>query len=310
MNARHTPLFVSLGILALLCSRAGAQVPTDERPTFRSGADVVTIQASVRTARGRPVKDLTPEDFDVRDNGLPRRILSLRSDITSPVSVAILIDTSGSMAVASKMRLARQAFTSVLSQLRPGQDEAGVFTFDATLHERRPFTSDLGRLEGALDDLEPYGSTALYDAAAAAARRLGERSATHKAVIVLTDTTDTSSALSAPEVSAIASSIGVPVYVLATVPVVDQRSIMETAARVPASGAADLRDLAEWTGGMLLFSSSSTETSSVAARLVDELRQQYVISIEATAVRQWRRLDVRVKGASAIVRARSGYFGG
>jgi hypothetical protein len=48
----------------------------------------------------------------------------------------------------------------------------------------------------------------------------------------------------------------------------------------------------------------------VAARLVDELRQQYVISIEATAVRQWRRLDVRVKGASAIVRARSGYFGG
>jgi hypothetical protein len=48
----------------------------------------------------------------------------------------------------------------------------------------------------------------------------------------------------------------------------------------------------------------------VAANLVTELRQQYVLSIEAASTPEWRRLDVRVKTPSAVVKARSGYFGG
>jgi len=127
---------------------------------------------------------------------------------------------------------------------------------------------------------------------------------------VLTDGTDTSSSLTAPEVSGLASSIGVPVYVIATVPSVDQRSLLETAVRSPLSQAADLRNLAEWTGGMLLFASHATESSIAAGRLIDELRQQYVLAVEAVASRQWRRLDVRVRGTAAVVKARSGYFGG
>ena len=48
-------------------------------------------------------------------------------------------------------------------------------------------------LQGALSDFEPFGTTSLYDATAATARRLAARSATHKAIIVLTDGIDTSS---------------------------------------------------------------------------------------------------------------------
>ena len=294
-----------------LADGSAQTAPEPAQARFRSSADLVTIQASVRSNRGRPVPGLTAADFEVRDNGEVRPILSLRADQRSPVSVAILIDMSGSMAVGAKIAMARQAFESVLGQLQAGQDEVAVFTFDSALHERRPFTTDLAGVTSALDEFEPFGSTSLYDATAATARRLAERSATHKAIIVLTDGADTSSSLTAPEVSGLASSIAVPVYIVATVPSIDQRAMLEAAARPVESDAADLRDLAEWTGGQLIFTGTATETVIAASSLVQELRLQYVLAIEsAGAQRGWRRLDVRVKRGSATVRARSGYFGG
>jgi len=142
------------------------------------------------------------------------------------------------------------------------------------------------------------------------ARRLAARSATHKAVIVLTDGIDTSSTLTASEVSSLAGSIDVPVYVVATVPPIDQRLMMEADDRSTQSGSADLRDLAEWTGGQVVFATTFTETAGAVSSLIGALRLQYVLAIEAASARQWRRLDVRVKAPAAVVRARSGYYGG
>jgi len=304
-----------LAIFALLASarpiaapqQSAAELPTQ---TFRSAVDLVTIQASVRDKRGRPMVGLTTADFEVRDNGQLRPVLSLRSDLQSPISVAILVDMSGSMRLSSKVGMARQAFASILGQLRSGDDEVAVFTFDSSLHERRGFTNDLNAVKDALTDFAPFGSTSLYDATAETARQVAARSGARKAVIVLTDGIDTSSTLTAPQVSGLASSIDVPVFVVATVPSVDQRTLMETTERVPRPEAVDLRDLAEWTGGQLVFASSFTETVVVASSLVEQLRQQYVLAIEAASAREWRRLDVRVKHPAANVKARSGYFGG
>ena len=293
-----------------IATPAAQQPGGDPVPRFKSSADVVTIQAAVRNGKGRPVPGLTAADFEIRDNGQLRPVLSLRSDAGSPVSLAILVDLSGSMAISPKLAMARQALDTVISQLRPGDDEVAVFTFDSSLHESQPFTTNPSGLAGTLENVKPYGTTSLYDATAAAARRLSERSASHKAIVVLTDGIDTSSKYTAPEVSGLASSIAVPVYVMATVPSIDQRAMMEAAERSDQSKAADLRDLAEWTGGQLVFASNLTETTTAAVGLVSELRQQYVIAIEAVAAREWRRLDVRVKRPSAVVRARTGYYGG
>jgi len=214
------------------------------------------------------------------------------------------------MSTGPKIKMARQAYDSVLSQLHQGQDEVALFTFDASLHERLDFTRDLVALKGALSEFDAFGTTSLYDATAAAARRLAARSATNKAIIVLTDGIDTSSEMTAPEVSALASSIDVPLFVVATVPSMDQRIMLETSQRATPSDAADLRDLAEWTGGQLVFATTFAETVVTAASLINELRQQYVLAIEAANGREWRRLDVRVKRPSTSVKARSGYFAG
>src|SRR4249919_2270515 len=131
MRAKHQRLFVAMaviGSLAVIAPRA-QEAPDQPAQTFRSAVDVVTIQASVRDARGRAVSGLTSGDFEVRDNGQVRPILSLRSDRQSPLSVAILVDMSGSMRMGAKIAMARQAYDSILSQLRQGQDEVSLFTF-------------------------------------------------------------------------------------------------------------------------------------------------------------------------------------
>jgi VWFA-related protein len=295
---------------AMLGASPAAQDAAQPQQTFRSAVDVVTIQASVRDGRGRVVSGLVTKDFEVFDNGQLRPILSLRSDRQSPLSVAILVDMSGSMNMTQKIAMTRQAYGSVLSQLRSNHDEVALFTFDASLHERHGFTRDLSALNGALADFTPFGSTSLFDATAAAARQLAARSATHKAIIVLTDGLDTSSTMTAREVSGLASSIDVPVFVVATVPSIDQRVMMEATERATPSNAADLRDLSDWTGGQFVFASTIVETVVAASSLIDELRQQYILAIEAAGSHEWRRLDVRVRRPSTIVKARSGYYGG
>jgi VWFA-related protein len=307
---RFIQVFTVAAVVAtssVMCATAQDAAPA--RQTFRSAADVVTIQASVRDTHGRTVSGLTSNDFEIRDNGKLRPILSLRSDRESPLSLAVIVDMSGSMRIGPKIAMAQQAYESILSQLRNGVDEVAVFTFDASLHERHDFTRDLAELKDALADFQPFGSTSLYDATAESARRLAARSAAHKAVVVLTDGVDTSSAMNAREVSGLASSIDVPVFVVATMPP-DQRLALEGTERSSTDGSADLRDLADWTGGAFVFASTRVETILSASSLIDDLRQQYVLAIEAAPDREWRRLDIRVKRRAANVKARSGYFGG
>jgi Ca-activated chloride channel family protein len=205
--------------------------------------------------------------------------------------------------------MARQAYASVLAQLRHGQDEVALFTFDEALHVRRGFTHDVNSLADALDVFEPFGSTSLYDATAATARQLAERAGANKAIVVLTDGADTSSRMSAGEVSGIAASIDVPVYVVATVPSSEQAMPLQRAS-TRATDTADLRDLASWTGGQFVYASSLGQTVVAAASLIADLRHQYLLGIEAADDPQWRRIDVKVRRPAITVKARAGYFGG
>ena len=294
--------------LALAASSGVGSNAGQDHPTFKSSVELVPISAVVRDGRNRLVNNLTVDDFQVLDNGTRCRIVDFHRDQTSPLTAALLVDVSGSMRIGPKLLFAREVLNQMTVELADGRDEAGLFTFDATLHEQQPFTVHPSAIGSGFDRVEPFGTTSLYDAIAETARLLARRSPQRRALIVFTDGVDTSSALTPSEVSALASSIDVPVYIVVTVPPIDAAPRANRSAE-PLPRQADLRDLAQWTGGDLMFATNPEEAGLKAHQIVVELRHQYLLAVEAAERSEWRRLDVRVRDRHLSVRARSGYFG-
>lgn len=281
-----------------------------EGPTFRSGIDLVTVTAVVRDAKGRVVSDLGRLDFELLDNGRHRPIAGFRPDV-APISLALLFDASGSMQVASKIEEARAAARQILAWLRPDKDEAAIFAFDTSLREVQPFTRQADVLGKSVSSgFAPFGMTSLHDAIAATARQTAARPNAHRAVIVLTDGVDNNSRLTPPEVSGIASSIDVPVYILAIVSPLDHPGMASAVNSERPLPVGDLADLARWTGGELFVTSAPSHASVAAREIVNELRHQYLIAFEPTGHAGWHPLEVRTRRGDLVVRARSGYMAG
>jgi Ca-activated chloride channel family protein len=303
------PFVVGVALLGLTCFQGlSAQDQPPPVAAFKSSVDMVRVAAVVRDQKGRFVRDLKVNDFEILDSGATRRIADFRSDIAG-ISVAVLFDVSGSMQ--GQLPPAREAAAHVLSWLDTTRDEAAVYTFDTHLDERVPFTTGLKALPETLDTVVPFGATSLHDAIAATARRVGEREGRRRAVVVLTDGADNWSKLSPSDVSGLASAIDVPVYIFGIAPSIDNPS--EDASTKSVSGSAfsgPLADLASWTGGHVFVASTPGQRSIAARQIIDELRHQYLIAFESSGRPGWHPLVVRARNKDLTVRARSGYIAG
>jgi len=289
-----------------------AQEAAEKQATFRSGVDLVTVSATVRDSKGRLVKDLTKQDFEVIDRGERRVISEFRSE-RAPLSLAILFDVSGSMDTADRVTAAKFAAHHLIGQLDAGRDEAGLFAFDSRLREVAPFSVDTRALKGALGEVDPFGATSLHDAISAAAERVAARPMARRAVVVLTDGIDTASRLTPAQVSAKAAAIDVPVYIIAVVLPIDDpgsdRATPGSKRQAPAS-IGTIEDLARWTGGALYYSSTSASAYQAARAVIDELRQLYLIAFEPGAAPGWHPIEIRTPQKDFVVRTRGGYVAG
>jgi Ca-activated chloride channel homolog len=289
------------------------QTPPRAPERFRSAVDLVSVTAVVRDRKGRFVSDLSRDDFIVVEGGERRPIVGFNAEADGPVRVAVLFDISGSMRVGTKAVDARQAARHILSSLKDG-DQAALFAFDTQLDQVTNFTKDFRGLEAKLDHVEqPFGQTSLYDAIAETAKVVASTGGGHgrlpqrAAIVVLTDGVDTKSRLTAQEVSAIASSIDIPVYIVAVMSPVDDPRNPDYGTGAMSSG---LTDLARWTGGDLFIAIAPAHTSIAARQIVGEMRHQYMLAFEASARTGWRPLEVRARDKEHVVRARSGYTAG
>jgi len=299
-------LAVVIGIGSAALAAQAPVVPGPPAATFSSGIDLVSVSAVVRDHKGRFVQNLSVRDFEILDKGELRPISDFRVDLAG-VSVGLLIDVSGSME--GTMPDAREAATHLLSWLEP-KDEAAVYTFDTRLDEILPFTSGLKALPLSMATVTPFGATSLHDAIARTAERVGTREGRRRAVVVFTDGHDTWSRLTPSQVSSIASSIDVPVYVFAVVPSIDNPSTQYSTNDGSSALAGPLSDLASWTGGHVFVASTPAARSAAARQIVDELRHQYLIAFESSGTSGWHPLVVRARNKDLTVRARSGYVAG
>ena len=288
MNARGL-LVLSLGAGLCLC---GFVVPAaSQGPTFSSNLEAVRVDALV-TEDGRIIRNLGPADFEVRDNGVLQQV-DLASFEELPLDVVLTLDASDSV-TGERLAHLQAAGRGVLDGLRSG-DRAGLLTFSHVVAVREPLTGDSSPIRAALGALMPGGETSLIDAVRAAMLMSSPIGSTRTLVIVFSDGHDTSSWLAPARVVESARRSDATIYSAAT-----------RGTRRPEF----LRELASVTGGAVFEIESTRDLSATFVRILDEFRQRYVISYSPRGVARdgFHRLQVRVKGRRANVKAREGYF--
>jgi Ca-activated chloride channel family protein len=276
------------------------QAGQTETPIFRSAIERVAVAAVVRDSKGRFVRNLKQSDFELFDSGKNRPLIGVWSEM-SPASVGILMDTSGSMA--TKLQQARETAHLFVSGLQPDFDEAALFSFDTTLTELQPFSKSHKGSLTAFSSARAFGATSLWDAIAYTAKKVAQRQQ-RRALIVITDGVDSASRLKPAEVSAIASSLDVPVYILVIGFLLDEDTGVPPAIRGP------LADLASWSGGDSLPVRDTETAFAATQQILMELQHQYVIAFEPGPAIGWHPLLLRTRKDGLFVRTRSGYMVG
>jgi Ca-activated chloride channel homolog len=277
-----------------------------DQPVFRTGVEVVRLTVTVADRQGRFVRDLSIDDFEVFEDGVPQA-LSLFERGNVPIDLAILIDTSASMA--HRMHTVRAAAHSFVQTLG-ARDRASVIAFSHIVRPVQDWTGDQDLLAAAVQNMGGHGGTSLYTAIYVALRSFeppppGE--VRRQAMIILSDGDDTSSLISFDDVFDAAKRSGVSIYGITV------KSSTETARRRDSrpTGEFVMRMLSRETGARAFTISSFDELSGVYEGIAEEIANQYVLGYVpklTTRERLYRHVQVRIGTRSDVTwRTRNGY---
>ena len=292
-----------VAMLALLIAARAS--PAQERGGegirhFRSGVDVVQVTVTVRDAGGRLVGDLTRPDFHLSENGVPQQITHFDRGRV-PVSLGVALDVSQSM-YGQRMADAQQALRRFLVELLEPSDEAFLVVFNHDPHLESPWTRGPSRAYSRLEEVRPYGATAIYDALGMALPLFAARSHARAALVLISDGSDTASDATPTDVRRQIRRSDAFVYAVG-IDAAERRPIND---RV---NARLLREITRESGGYTEVIHDSLELAAATERIAEELRHQYTLAYTPSSPPdgRYRRIRVHVRGGDYEVRARRGY---
>ena len=285
---------------------AGVVTQQGGRYTLRTEAYEVRLNASVVDGSGRTIEDLPESAFHVYEDGTPQTIVGFRHEDV-PVSLGILIDSSGSM---YDKRASVDAASLDLVRLSNPQDEAFLVDFSSEAYIDQDFTSDIRKLQQGLSYVKSSGGTALYDAVIASADYLAKNSKRAKQVLlIVTDGDDNASSASLEQaIRRVQELDGPAIYCIGLLFGEDtSRSEARHSRQV-------LSELADQTGGAAYFPHSLKDVDGLAREVAQDIRQQYTIEYRSTKPPSqggYRQVHVEAKGKGLRglqVRTRAGYY--
>lgn len=268
---------------------------------FEKNVEEVVLHASVLDKKRRLVSGLSVKDFAVLENGMPQQIKSFVHE-DMPVAIGILIDSSGSM-LSKSVGVKRAALTLV--EASNPKDEVFIADFNDHYHLDQDFTSDVLKMQDALDRIRFHGQTAIYDTIVIAADHLKENRRLDKRVlVVVTDGDDNASSYSLWDaIERVERNDGPMIY---TVGILDEGRTKQ-AERA-------LVELAEATGGTADLPHNSRDVDAICREISHDIRNQYTMTYKPSvpwSESGYRKITVQARAhghKKLTVRTRTGYF--
>jgi Ca-activated chloride channel family protein len=252
----------------------------------------VILWISATDKKGEFITDLDRSEFKIFENDKEQRIIDFYAE-TRAITMAILIDTSGSMR--DKIREVHNAAGAFVDTIRE-IDNALIIDFDDNVFLIQDLTNDHEALKEAITSTEPLGATSLFDAVHAAYRKIGQIDG-RKAVILLSDGEDTSSQFGFKRVLNEAKTNNTIVYTIGVGGGSIDKNVLE--------------EFAQNTGGKAFFVNKAADLAEVYQRIADELGKQYYLTYSTdneTWDGHWIKIRVDSDRPGVKVRARKGYF--
>jgi len=257
----------------------------------------VELPLVVKGPDGRPVTGLGRESFRVFEDGVEVPIQAFGTTAELPLSLGIAVDLSGSMRdVWDEVRMAVDQFSSRL--LRPG-DEVFLLTFSWESRVMVDWTADGSVLGPVLSRVSPEGGTSLYDALVDSLLQFRGRTG-RTALVLLSDGDDTTSRTNWDVTLRFAQTARIPIF-----------PVGYRIGRLAVGIRGRLRELAESTGGELIFVPRSGDLGDAYDRISEQLRAQYLISYRSPSAKppgEFRSVRVEVAGEGLTARTIAGYY--
>ena len=273
----------------------------EHQHALKSNVDLVLVNVTLTDSHDRLVHDLRASDFLLADDKNPQHIRYFSSE-DSPISVAVILDTSGSMA--NKFEQARSAAIEFFRHSNP-QDEFAVVAFAETPRLLADFTGSLNDIESVLQPIQPGGETALWDAVYLGLQEMRRARYGKKAVLVISDGGDNHSRYTQGEIKSVLREADVQVYAIDIFEPYPKR-------REEASGLLALDEVASTTGGRVFLTHDSNELNRAVRQISDELRNQYVLGYLPDKTKRdgkWHKIKVEMtKPRKLRIYAKKGYY--
>jgi Ca-activated chloride channel family protein len=310
---------------------------------FQSGIELVNVAATVTDSSGRFVPGLRQEDFSVYEDDQAQPITHFSADRV-PVSLGLVLDTSGSMA-GDKIDAARGALNRLVNDLLDRDDEVFLYEFNNDPMLVQGWTKDRTRLSGAISRIVPNGGTAMYDAVADAIPLASKGMNQKKAIVVISDGNDTSSQMNIRNLKQLIRESEVLVYAVGIDggsqnlrppptsrtpprprapspfpfpqplpgPRYPELLSAQIFRRTPSDdqvNVAALREMTDDSGGRAEIVRDSRDLDPATAGIVDELSKQYSLGYAPAGKKdgRWHTIRVDVRNNTYHVRARRGYM--
>lgn len=295
--------------LAVAAQTLPAQAPGVEASAqpfkLTATAELVLLDVSVKDAAGTHIANLSKDNFLVYEGGKLQNITHFAiASADVPVTVGLVIDTSGSMRPKHK-----DVVTAALSFIQASnrKDEVFVVNFgdhvNSGLPDDLPFTADIRQLRAALSMGMPEGRTALYDAILFSLRHIEKGKCEKKALMLVSDGGDNSSTHRSEEVMRMVRGSLATIY---TIGIFDEAD----ADRNPGL----LRRLAQVSGGEAYFPEQLSEVIGICRRIASDIRTRYTIGyvpVRSGEQGSPRKIKVTASGSGShklVVHTRTSYF--
>jgi Ca-activated chloride channel homolog len=276
------------------------------RAQFKVDVKLVRLLVTVKDARGELISSLEKPDFTVYDSGVKQDIAVFEHHTELPLSVSLLIDTSGS--TASNLRYETTSLEKFLRALvREGnpQDTVALYAFNDEVTRLNSFTRREQRLVDSLKDLKARAGTSLYDAVHLASRDLNGREGRH-VIVAVTDGGDTTSVKKYADAFESAQNADAIIYPILVIPITND-------AGRNLGGERALETLAGGTGGRVFQPMGAAELDEAFTQILRDLRTQYLVgyyprNLPADAPR-FHLVRVELSRKDLRATTRTGYYG-